>query len=159
MLSRALDPREYSSSSLPIWKMLQGQQMSFLHLQSKCCLNHCFLLLCPKEGESAHGLLSDIPFTASRIGFSSIPWVQLSYPSLCGPSVIYRTEAVQSAPSSSEGIALHVRVDSVCPWEVLSLGYSYAMTWVPIDPFLAMIIMEVLDQWRCKNMKYQYCGM
>ena len=53
-----------------------------------------------------------------------------SYTSICGSSILFCTEGIQLALSSSSvGLALYLGVDSMCPWEDLNSGPSTLPSW------------------------------
>ena len=68
----------------------------------------------PRVGKSACGAFGNSPPSLPRDGIPVI--LSLSLPSVCGPSIICHTEAIQPAlDSSSKGIALCVDIDLLHP--------------------------------------------
>lgn len=63
----------------------------------------------------------------SKVAFPLVPCLQLSYPFLHDPSIVYCAQAVQSTLSSSSGgTALYIDIDLMCPCEEVSSGSVYA---------------------------------
>lgn len=89
----------------------------------------CFLVWL-RAHKSSHEPLCDIPpYWMSHCwggGFQPLPYLCLSYPSLCGPSIVCWIVAVQLALSFSSGrIGLYMGIDWVHSWEEGNSGSSY----------------------------------
>lgn len=81
--------------------------------------------------------------SALGLGF---PWycVSVSPTLFCVVSLLFDVEAVQSALSSSGGVALCVNMDLMCQWDEVSSGSSYT---VILDWKSVSVLMLIL--WRC----------
>lgn len=129
VLTRVFDPGEFLQNPIHLagtLELVNRLLSQIVQVPFKQLFN-----LCAQEKISLYVSLSVTSFFTTGFPngrrFLWLLYLLLSYPSLCGLSVVCCAEAVQSNLScSSRGIAIYVGVYSVCLWEEVSLGSCYA---------------------------------
>lgn len=94
-----------------ILEIVNGFSLDIASVPFKSLFYHCV----PEQASVLHGPSMTALPTA---GFPVLPCLQISYPSLCGPSLIHCARDVQSLLGCSSGrTVLHVHACSLCSWQ------------------------------------------